>query len=281
MIRTCQAKLEQLDTIAPTAAIMPAVGARRAMRLEPSKSGRSARTASAPKKQRLNEAEIKAIILTLPEFRKYRPIVASEFVVGPRIRRADLVIQRDDLIAFEIKSDFDNLLRLQAQTKEYANYFNKVIVVVTSKHVIKTLDMLSDDFEVWEVDSERRINIVRRASSCLMRSPRNLLRLLTKAEKQRYLGKDLLPDLFLTEAQLVKSAAAEAFAARHGFCSKRFWKAVGRKKVQPDHLEHLSRFSENRKRAATQAAKAEDFWKSWQQATSEFLDLTISAGSLD
>lgn len=56
-------------------------------------------------------------------------------------RRADLVIIDDYLQAFEIKSNFDNLLKLKDQVSDYSKCFEMLWIVTTKKHltnVIKT-----------------------------------------------------------------------------------------------------------------------------------------------
>jgi hypothetical protein len=103
------------------------------------------------------EKEIKiAVINKLLKLRKLTrdTVVINELVIDSFSRRADLVIiNGDDLVAFEIKSDADTLTRLPGQVDKYALYFDKAIVVASMRHQEKIKCLLSDDIGLWEYDS--------------------------------------------------------------------------------------------------------------------------------
>jgi hypothetical protein len=59
-----------------------------------------------------------------------------EFSFANNKRRADvMVVSNDELIAFEIKSDYDNLTRLESQIKDYNSLFDYTYIVTTNKYL--------------------------------------------------------------------------------------------------------------------------------------------------
>lgn len=65
--------------------------------------------------------------------RSKKCILAAEAVYGFENRRADLLELDDFSHAFEIKSDYDNTLRLPGQLAEYSRTFDLVTVVTTPR----------------------------------------------------------------------------------------------------------------------------------------------------
>ncbi|HDR2793024.1 MULTISPECIES: sce7726 family protein [Enterobacter] len=77
--------------------------------------------------------------------------IINELVIDSFSRRADLVvINNNNLIAFEIKSEADSLARLAGQVEKYLFYFDKIIVVSTKKHIDKIVKSLPDRVGLWE-----------------------------------------------------------------------------------------------------------------------------------
>ena len=63
-------------------------------------------------------------------------LIVSEFPFFKGKRLADLIfIKRDEIIAFEIKSEKDSLQNLLAQLKDYALVFNTVYAVIADKFI--------------------------------------------------------------------------------------------------------------------------------------------------
>ncbi|MFL4368310.1 sce7726 family protein, partial [Enterobacter asburiae] len=80
--------------------------------------------------------------------------IINELVIDSFSRRADLVvINNNKLIAFEIKSEADSLVRLTGQVEKYLFYFDKIIVVSTKKHIDKIVENVPDRVGLWEFNN--------------------------------------------------------------------------------------------------------------------------------
>lgn len=89
-------------------------------------------------------------------------IIGNELMYGINRKLVDLVIIQDNrTTAIEIKSDGDNLCRLENQISEYRKIFNYVIVVSTSKFRSKLLESLPRDVGIYIVSENRVITKLR------------------------------------------------------------------------------------------------------------------------
>ena len=111
------------------------------------------------------EKEIKKVVLNhlLSKGKiKNDTILINELTIDSFARRVDLATLVDGkIIAYEIKSDADSLYRLSGQLEKYKQYFDKIIVVTTIKHIEKILTMIPNNIEVWAV-IEGKIKIKKR-----------------------------------------------------------------------------------------------------------------------
>ena len=118
------------------------------------------------------EIDIKSLVLNyLLEKQMVRPenLVINEFTYGNFSRRVDLAfIKNNEIYGIEIKSEFDTLNRLDGQVKEYLKVFDKVIVVVATKHLDHTLELLPESVALWEFNGER-FKVVRRGKKVKIR----------------------------------------------------------------------------------------------------------------
>lgn len=105
------------------------------------------------------EKEIKKTVLNYlleKNTLKNNVTVISELTIDSFSRRVDLVVLNDHkMIAYEIKSDADSLYRLPGQLNKYRKYFDKVVVVSTSKHINNILSTAPENVEVWEVEDSK------------------------------------------------------------------------------------------------------------------------------
>lgn len=76
-------------------------------------------------------------------------VLVSEMVVDRWARRADLVLANGKLSAFEVKSDFDSLVRLPGQIESYRHVFQKVVVVVACRFAKRAAAMLPEGVGLW------------------------------------------------------------------------------------------------------------------------------------
>ena len=91
-------------------------------------------------------------------------VLINEMVYANWSRRADLAVANGHLHAFEIKSDFDSLRRLEGQIAIYLERFDKLTVVVAPKYLSSVLEMTPPQVAVWcalEEESGVRIKVVR------------------------------------------------------------------------------------------------------------------------
>lgn len=87
-----------------------------------------------------NETTIKAAFLKQMLFKKRRDITIFELPVGGS--RADLCKINGSSIAYEIKTDLDNLKRLNKQITDYQRVFEQVYVICSLKRVSEIENML-------------------------------------------------------------------------------------------------------------------------------------------
>jgi hypothetical protein len=87
-----------------------------------------------------------------------RALLIDEFVVCEGTARIDLAIVNGNLIGYEIKSEKDTLARLADQAQIYSRIFDKVTVVVATKHLGAAQEIIPRWFGITEaLWAERRI----------------------------------------------------------------------------------------------------------------------------
>jgi len=119
-------------------------------------------------KERYLEGDIKSLIfnhLINNNLLGKNDTIINEFIIGNYTRRVDLaLIKSQKLHAFEIKSEADNLSRLEGQIIKYLEYFDKVTVVAASKHISKILSLAPPNVAIWEI-RDKKIIILRRGKA--------------------------------------------------------------------------------------------------------------------
>ncbi|MDO6708819.1 sce7726 family protein [Photobacterium sp. 1_MG-2023] len=78
-------------------------------------------------------------------------VLINELPVSNFKRRADLVVVNGTLHAIEIKSDTDNLYRLDGQIKTYLDFFDKVTLICSSKFTEKAKNILPKEVSIVEL----------------------------------------------------------------------------------------------------------------------------------
>lgn len=130
----------------------------------------------------LNEGDVKAIIINYFLSNYDNPLIISELFVGNFIRRVDLAVVIDGkFIAIEIKSERDNLSRLNGQVETYLKYFDKVIVVALGKHSKIVYDKFADKIGLWDI-LDGRVRILRRGRFEYPANKMNYIDLLVKRD---------------------------------------------------------------------------------------------------
>ncbi|PCD85416.1 sce7726 family protein [Vibrio mediterranei] len=85
----------------------------------------------------------------------------SEFRVGRS--KADCVVVNGKSTCYEIKSEFDNLNRLEEQLKDYLRLFDEVYVVCSGKHLGLVLDEIDERVGVIELTRRNSLSTKREA----------------------------------------------------------------------------------------------------------------------
>jgi len=225
----------------------------------------------------LLESDIKAHLLTHlynKQLLTQDSLIASELTVGGFSRRADLaIINSREFIAYEIKSAADSLTRLPGQIHDYLKYFDKVIVVVDSKHLQSTLQNTPKNVGVWEL-SQKRFIVRRRGVKQVIKSKPALASFFTSSEitKLAPIGCKNESRSFQTEVILkvntVKALREITYKLLHrkfSQTSKQFLKKLSRK-IAITHLdiEELSIYIPERRALEKRKALKSQLWKTWE-----------------
>lgn len=131
-----------------------------------------------------SENLIKGILLKhlLTKTKDSSDYAITEFSVANFSRRVDIVLaKKDNLYAFEIKSEFDSLSRLEGQVGEYLKHFDKVTVVVATKHLDAALAKTPDNVAIWEI-SKSIIKIRRPGKISSIKDKLKFIKMMTLSE---------------------------------------------------------------------------------------------------
>lgn len=111
----------------------------------------------------LNSAEyIKCLFIDYLLSKDEDSIIGNEFMYGIKRKLVDLVVlKKHRTIAVEVKSNNDNLIRLEEQIKEYKKIFDYVLIVTTEKHKNNVIGTVSDDIGIYIVQDDSSIIKIR------------------------------------------------------------------------------------------------------------------------
>lgn len=117
-------------------------------------------------------------------------VVFNEFETASYKARADVVAVNGHIHGYEIKSDYDNLLRLENQIVEYDKNFEMNTIVVGEKHLKKTISIVPEYWGIIEVinnNSKIEFKFSRRAKLNPNVELRDVLAHMTKIELINYM----------------------------------------------------------------------------------------------
>lgn len=126
--------------------------------------------------------------------------IINEMVVANWSRRADLAVANGHLQAFEIKSDFDSLKRLDGQLETFTSRFEKVTVICSPKFTYEITKKVTSKVGIIEYLSTEqgiRFKIVQRGRISLPVNKSVYINFLLKKELQLFLienGKSFLAE---------------------------------------------------------------------------------------
>lgn len=113
---------------------------------------------------KLNDKEMREILFDYYESQNKRLRFFEELCIGKS--RADAILVCDDkIIGYEIKSDKDNLDRLEGQMKDYTRFCNECYIVTGSMHAERILETVPEFYGIIKIymdnDKNRHLEIVR------------------------------------------------------------------------------------------------------------------------
>lgn len=133
------------------------------------------------KSNKISENTIKEMLLN-HLFSRNNGFAITEFSIANFKRRVDLVFSKEELFyAFEIKSEFDTLNRLDGQLIEYINHFDKVTVVSATKHIKNVLLKTPPNVAVWEIQNSR-LKVIRAGKTVRIKDKYIFIRMMTLTE---------------------------------------------------------------------------------------------------
>ena len=105
----------------------------------------------AMKKYGLQSAEyIKCLFIDYLLSKSKELIIGNELMYGIKRKVVDLVVlQNKKIIAVEIKSDSDNLSRLEEQISEYKKIFDYVLIITTEKHASRISEIVPSEIGIY------------------------------------------------------------------------------------------------------------------------------------
>lgn len=203
--------------------------------------------------EKILEPQIKAAFINkfLKSSNTEEKIIINEFNIENSTRRADLVVISKNMIeAFEIKSEADSLARLEGQVAKYSEFFDKVTVILAKKHKSKACDILSEDIGVWEFENDC-LKILKKGRKKTIKNKENLIKFMTAIEIKKllksigvktniYKRKDLEILLLKQSTALIREAAIKSIKNRYKKRYIDFLEATSGKKISTEDLYLLS-----------------------------------------
>jgi len=206
----------------------------------------------------LNEKDIKAAVIEKIRHRieGENSALINEMVFNNGSRRADLVLAAKNLHAFEIKSDVDNLKRLDGQINDYLSTFDKVILVVSSKYIEYALK-IDSRVAIWEAYRNNYgvtcIHVLRAGKTSPITSHQALCNFLLKRELIKIIKEnlkksninnlsrdDLIKMCNKIPFSIIKNMVMQSIIARYREISLSFFKTCS-KTIEPADLLNLSK----------------------------------------
>ena len=223
---------------------------------------------------RLLEPEIKILVLKhLSEsgLLTGNESIINEFTVNAHARRVDLAVVNDNyLVAFEIKSEADSLARLEKQINNDLNFFDKVTVVASTKHIDKVLKIVPSNVAVWEVDGTC-LKVRRRGKICKITNKESLIKLMKVNEllriitrlnifyntKHRRSLEKIANKISIKE---LRSSSLSFIKHRYQTTSLLFYRKIEEGNLSSEDIEVLSLYQKKRRDKKVANEKNELFW---------------------
>jgi len=117
--------------------------------------------------KKLNDKAMREVLFDYYEMTNERLRFFEELCIGKS--RADAILVRENkIVGFEIKSDKDNLLRLEAQMKDYTRFCDECYIVTGDKHLEEIPLVVPEFYGIIRIyldeDEQARLEVVREAA---------------------------------------------------------------------------------------------------------------------
>lgn len=215
-----------------------------------------------PRPESRSEQELKAALLTKLYIGRRigrETVLANEYRLGNSGIRADIAILGKEFIGIEVKSERDSLRRFPSQLDAYKKYFDRVIILLAEKHLLRTPSIVSD-VELWVEAKGGKILKVHSQPKTVKKNL-ELLDLLEKNGRERF---NLEINYHPTRIQ-VRSYFESKFRAKFAYSSSLFWRAVDTGKITKEDLKHLSSYLHEKDRLdAARSIKMQEIL-SWER----------------
>lgn len=134
--------------------------------------------------------------------------VYEELTVPSGRARADVVAVNGHVIAYEIKSDFDSIKRLETQIPEYDRNFEMNYIVVGSKYAESIVDTVPEYWGIIVATKTRldtvRLSFIRKARLNPNHSFKDFVSLLSSNDIKRIASRDEFLGRKITKSQIRK-----------------------------------------------------------------------------
>ncbi len=117
--------------------------------------------------KKLNDKAMREVLFDYYEMTNERLRFFEELCIGKS--RADAILVRENrIVGFEIKSDKDNLLRLENQMKDYTRFCDECYIVTGDKHLEEIPLVVPEFYGIIRIyldeDEQARLEVVREAA---------------------------------------------------------------------------------------------------------------------
>lgn len=117
--------------------------------------------------KKLNDKAMREVLFDYYEMTNERLRFFEELCIGKS--RADAILVRENkIVGFEIKSDKDNLLRLEAQMKDYTRFCDECYIVTGDKHLEEIPLVVPEFYGIIRIyldeEEQARLEVVREAT---------------------------------------------------------------------------------------------------------------------
>lgn len=115
--------------------------------------------------------------------------VVAAFEIRTNESRLDFLRINGQSISYEIKSEVDNLVKLEKQVSHYSELFEYNNVVIGKKHLSKAREIIPAEYGIF-IESDGKLFEKRKARKNTNISPERQLNMLTKKEVHRFFKAD-------------------------------------------------------------------------------------------